>query len=375
VLIIPICGEADDFLKDLMRHQKHSKVLVILIVNRPEGHENTIQWKRENESLIQHLSEQYAQKNDLFDDHQLLMSGDLGSDTYDILLLNFNAYAFDSNKGVGLARKIAADTALSLINKKHIKKPWIFSTDADVVLPKGYFETVNDVPKSTAALSLRFEHTSNDSIQTGLQQQYDFKLRYYQLAVRFIEADYDYIPLGSTLVIAAINYAQVRGFPCKSGGEDFYLLNKLAKTGIIYQPQKPIIKIKSRFSNRVPFGTGPAISKIQQQQLNGEHMVYYHPQIFHILKSWHLVIVNYYIEQQLPKGDFGLNKYWKLESVLKQAMSQVKSLARWQQFIHEWLDAFKILKSVHFLRNKFGSISYDELLESHFYQTLMLKKT
>ena len=147
-------------------------------------------------------------------------------------------------------------------------------------------------------------------------------------------------------------------------------MNKLAKSGFIYQPPQPIIEIRSRFSDRVPFGTGPAISQIQRQQFDGQAMTFYHPRIFHILKAWRTAIQTYYQQQQMPQEDFGLNDYWQIEAVLQQACQQAKSEQRWQQFIHEWFDAFKILKSVHYLGNEFKSIPHDELLASEAFQSL-----
>jgi len=353
-----------------MQYQNQNKVLVVVVVNRPKGHANSTQWQAENDSLLQYLASQYSQIDDLSASHRLLRVNKTNNCHSDVLLLNFNAQAFDPNKGVGLARRIAADTALSLIDQKIIKTPWLFSTDADVVLPEGYFEVVVGVSDKVSALSLRFIHMTSDPIQEKLQAQYDFKLNYYQMGVRFIGAAYDYIPLGSTLIAAANSYAQVRGFPCRSGGEDFYILNKLAKLGTVLQPQQPIIEIQSRFSDRVPFGTGPAISKIQQQQLEGEVYTYYHPEIFHLIKAWRRKIESYYENQQLPKDDGGLNQHWQIEGVLQQAKAQIKTQHRWNQFVHEWFDAFKILKSVHFLRTEFKSNSYVELIESAAYQSL-----
>ena len=371
MLIIPVCGESENFLSGLLLHQNRQNLLVVLIINRPRAHVNSGRWQTENHALIEYLSGLYAQKYDLSEGHQLLTNPQKGCGLSDLLLLDFNDQAFDPSKGVGLARKVGADTALSLIQNEVIRMPWIFSTDADVILPVGYFEVVEKTPVATSGLSLSFEHITDNEVQEQLQQQYDFKLKYYQSGVSFIGAKYDYTPLGSTLVVAANSYAQVRGFPCRSGGEDFYILNKLAKVGGIYQPQQPIVGIQSRFSDRVPFGTGPAIIKIQQQQQNGELTVYYHPCIFHILRSWYSATCTYYENQLLPEDDCGLNGYWMLENVLHKALSQIKTHDRWQQFIHEWFDAFKILKSVHFLREQFESIPYDLLIESIYYKEII----
>ncbi len=370
-MIVPVCGESINFVDTLMSLQRLHKVLLIVLINRPKDHFKTKQWYHENDALIRYLESQFTDSIGLMNNHRLFMENNIKSHTYDVLILNYNECTFDSNKGVGLARKIAADTALSLIELQCIKSPWVFSTDADVVLPVGYFDAVEALPKNIAALSLKFKHRTDDKVLENLQQQYDFKLRYYQSGARFVGVQYDYIPLGSTLIIAAKNYAQVRGFPCRSGGEDFYILNKLAKTGKIYEPQQPIVHIQTRFSDRVPFGTGPAIINLLEQERVGDGMLHYHPKIFHILKAWHSVIKVYHDKQILPDQDFGLNEHWKLDQVLQKAKSQIRTNDRWQQFIHEWFDAFKMLKSVHLLRESYGSIIYEELIELDAYQGIL----
>ena len=201
VLVIPVCGEAADFLSAVMQHQLHLNVLVILIVNRPDSHVKGDQWFEENEVLLQQFSQHHSEQFVLSPEHQLIMAAANQQVHNDVLLLNFNNQPFDPNKGVGLARRIAADTALALIDFDVIKSPWIFSTDADVVLPKGYFDVVQKVPEKTSALSLTFAHKSDSSSLEKLQSQYDFKLKYYQQGIRYVGAAYDYIPLGSTLIM------------------------------------------------------------------------------------------------------------------------------------------------------------------------------
>jgi len=363
VLIIPVCGESPEFLSQVCVNQMHASVLIIVILNRPSNHEKSEQWKLQNQKILTYFTQEYPQQIPIYKEHVLYRCGKLP----DVLLLDFNDAPFESKKGVGLARKIAADTALSLWYKGVITQPWIFSTDADVVLPQGYFQSVSQITHGCSALSLNFKHYSNQIDALALQSQYDFKLRYYQASLKFMGVNYDYIPLGSTLVIHVIAYAQVRGFPCRSGGEDFYILNKLAKVGRIEQPDAPVVNIKIRFSDRVPFGTGPAVTQLQQQAKQGEAVCYYHPRVFHILKAWRTSLLGFYSHKSVPDDSYGLNGFWSIDSVLEKGIKQINSQLRWQQFIHEWFDAFKILKSVHFLRNEFKSLTADELQASDFY--------
>lgn len=339
-----------------MSMQGDSRVLVILCLNRPDHHPKTKQWYKDNQALAKHIGQQTSYQITL-GPHQL----NCLDQTWDCLLLDFNDSPFDPNQGVGLARKIAADTALALIERKQVKQPWIHSTDADVTLPPGYFQVVDDA-HDASAISLPFEHVSEDSQLQMLQDQYDFKLKYYQWGMQQIGVAYDYIPLGSTLVVSATAYATVRGFPVKSGGEDFYLLNKLAKVGQVHQPQSPVVKIQSRLSDRVPFGTGPALQKYQD---SGASPLYYHPKCFEIIKLWRLKLLSQYQQGDIMKtasaDEAFLNEFWSWSSVFEKNWPQIKSATRWQQFIHEWLDAFKLLKSVHQLRERYPDVPKEQI--------------
>lgn len=354
VIIIPACGESADFTAQVFKNILHHSVLLVLIVNRPDEHLKSAQWQEQNKQLIDQLKRQAKQIIASKDKHCLL----LNESKVDCLLLDYNHQPFSKKQGVGLARKIAADTALNLIGKGVISQPWIFSTDADVELPVGYFESVEHLSTDYSAVSLDFNHIGKDEKLLMLQSQYDFKLRYYQQGIRHIETCYHYIPLGSTLIVQAHAYVQVRGFPCKSGGEDFYILNKLAKVGRIYQPKKPIVNINIRYSDRVPFGTGPALIKLSETVSKPR---YYHPSIFHVIKDWRQALIDYFSNGSIPVNDFGLNEYWDIETLLLKVRQQYKSPELWLKFIDDWFDAFKILKSVHFLELTYQGVKGSEL--------------
>ena len=366
VVALPVCAEKNDFLNSVVAEVKFKNALLVVCVNRPADHEKSALWSEMNQACIQSMCQQSCENYLLTNGHRLLIF----KASCDVLLLDFNQRPFDTNKGVGLARKIAADTALKLIKEEIISHPWIFSTDADVILPADYFEVITAHPESVA-LSLPFKHISDDETLALIQAEYDFRLKYYQAGIKFIGAAYDYIPLGSTLVVAADAYVKVRGFPQRSGGEDFYLLNKLAKLGCIVQPVEPVISIHCRFSDRVPFGTGPAIKKIKNQLDKQITLTCYHPSVFKIIKRWKKSLDSYYYTQLLLTDDHGLNAYWQVQKLLDKNLQQIKSAARWQQFVHEWLDAFKLLKTVHFLSDEFQPMAIEQLIESDVYQLIM----
>ncbi len=355
VLILPICGEDTSCVQRLLQHQSNQKFLLIIVINRPESHIKSELWKGYNIKLIKYLSHKY-QVSYQWKAHTLFYAGQ-----HSLLLLNFNDQPFMKKQGVGLARKIAADTALMLTYQNRIKSQWIHSTDADTILPIDYFQASQKARKAVA-LSFPFVHVARNQLMQRLQTIYDLKLKYYQWGMQQIGVAYNYIPLGSALAFNASAYAQVRGFPLKNAGEDFYLLNKLAKIGQVVQPEMSPILIDSRFSDRVPFGTGPALKKYHD---NNEEALYYNPEIFFIVKRWRNTLLSQYtnshVFDETDEDRQRLNDFWSWTEVFRKNRTQIKSEQRWQQFIHEWLDAFKLLKSVHHLRQWYPDVRQNQI--------------
>lgn len=350
VLIVPICGEVSDCLQQLTAAIQGERYLIIACINRPHYHPKSHQWQQDNQRLITDWCQQAQTLKTLAHGYFLAFAA------YDVWLLDYNDQPFHHNQGVGLARKIAADSALKLIHDGAVKSPWIYSTDADVQLPVDYF-SVTDNAADFVAYSLPFQHITDTTELKHVQALYDFKLTYYQHAMRYVGTVYDYIPLGSCLVVAAEAYANVRGFPVRSGGEDFYLLNKLAKIGKIAQPEKPMIKIQARFSQRVPFGTGPGLQKIKESD---SPMQLYHPQIFVEIKTWYQQLCEYFNSRKIPDNQV-INNLWHIEPLIEKTLKQTKTNDRWQQFVLEWFDAFRILKTVHALQADWPRQSLDKL--------------
>ncbi|MCX7544648.1 glycosyltransferase family protein [Marinicella gelatinilytica] len=359
VLIVPICGEVSESLQQLTEAIKDQRYLIIACINRPHNHPKSHQWRQANQGLITEWCQQAQTVKPLTQGYFLSFAA------YDVWLLNYNDQPFHHNQGVGLARKIAADSALKLIHSGVVKSPWIYSTDADVKLPANYF-SVTDNAANYVALSLPFQHITDTTELKHLQALYDFKLAYYQQAMRYIGTVYDYVPLGSCLVIAAEAYAKVRGFPVRSGGEDFYLLNKLAKIGKIAQPKKPIIQIQARFSERVPFGTGPGLLKIKE---SASPIHFYHPLIFVEIKTWYQQLCDFFKSQRIPDNQV-INDFWDIEPLIEKTLKQTKTNDRWQQFVLEWFDAFRILKTVHALEAEFPRLGLEELRELAFFRAM-----
>lgn len=266
-------------------------------------------------------------------------------------------------QGVGLARKIGGDIALACIAAKAIKTPWIYCSDGDVQLPEDYFDTPNFGPDVAAAIYPFRHHPHHSDIL-----QYEISLRYYVLGLAQAGSPYAFHTIGSLLKINAEHYAQVRGFPKRQAAEDFYMLNKLAKTGQVIRLKQPTVTLSSRSSHRVPFGTGAAMVKLSQKP----GLYLYHPQIFRELQGWLELDQCLWQELQphtLPDAKMHLQAWWeqknlkpslletllhlKVDQALQQAFQQCQDFPHFQFYLRVWFDAFRTLKFLHYQRDHY----------------------
>jgi len=306
-----------------------------------------------------------------------------------------------SRGGVGHARKIGADLAASLIQRECIDSPWIHCTDGDVRLPETYFTCSNKLKnqeRKYSALVYPFYHGRvTGNAEPGeiilATQLYEFSLRYYVAGMRFARSPYAFHTIGSTLAVHASHYVGVRGFPRRSAGEDFYLLNKLAKVACVLELEtgsdcKPL-EIASRLSDRVPFGTGAAVNKITASSNPLKDFRFYNPDVFVLLKRWlcswpriwqmqssdFAASVRHHSSDPkscTPQGDYllaGLDAMGT-EKALQHAFRQSRDFEQFSRQMHTWFDAFRTLKLIHFLRDHhLRSISIAELeADRVFYQ-------
>jgi len=274
---------------------------------------------------------------------------------------NFNhSYSIKNHQGVGLARKIGADIACTLIDQGIITSPWICSTDADAYLPDNYFSVLENIPEKQAAATYNFSHIENQDALSKATQRYEQALRYYVCGLKWAGSAYAFHTIGSTLAFRYDYYALVRGFPKRAAGEDFYLLNKLAKLGSIWTITDATILIEPRLSDRVPFGTGPAVSAILQlPEINNYH--YYDPQLFVELKHCLNAMGRLWEEKKdfaswfdnLSKPvQFALVQL-KFNKLTAHILKQVSDKQQCDRHVEQWFDGFRTLKFIHILRDDF----------------------
>jgi hypothetical protein len=162
-------------------------------------------------------------------------------------------------EGVGLARKIGTDVAVALRAAGRIEGRWIHHTDADAIVPADWFARAEAAPDDAVALTVPFRHEPGGGADPAHVALYEIWLRYHRLGLAAAGSPYAFQAVGSTMITDADAVVLARGWPRTMAGEDFYLLDKLAKLGVVRTaPGAPVV-LAGRPSARVPFGTGRAL--------------------------------------------------------------------------------------------------------------------
>jgi hypothetical protein len=268
-------------------------------------------------------------------------------------------------QGVGLARKIAGDIALGLIHAGLVEQDWIRCTDADVHVPIDFFEQLDDISPDASAAIAPFVHIpEGDRAQRQAMAVYDAYLQSYVDGLREAGSPYAFHTIGSLISIRAQSYAAVRGIPRREAGEDFYLLNKLAKVGRVVTLKGNPVRIRGRLSDRVPFGTGAALHEIRDGMKRQESYRSYDPRVFKALAHW-LAALEQFVDHpdvsqlqsaiQDQSGSLGPTLFETLTAMgafaaADKASRQVSGV-QLQRRLMEWNDAFRTLKLIHGLRD------------------------
>ena len=231
-LVIPAYQEAATFCERLTEQFESLSLLTIVVINQPETdtdeepqqllfdffHKNySLNWQSENIYLFQGESAANA----------FLVASRFGQEV-----------RIPSKQGVGLARKIGADLACWLAANSKIQSPWSGSTDADAILPSDYFSSMAGKDIQGAGV-FDFCHVETEELSSDhaaiyyTTRLYEQWLHYYVAGLAWAGSGYAFHTIGSCLAFHYAGYCQVRGFPKRSGGEDFYLLNKTLAIGSV----------------------------------------------------------------------------------------------------------------------------------------------
>lgn len=282
-----------------------------------------------------------------------------------------------SNKkqGVGWARKTLMDEISINANPTDI----IISLDADTQFSPTYFERIEGYfskNQQIDCLSNPYYHPLNKSEQANRAiLRYEIYMRYYLLNLFRINSPYAFSALGSAIAFRISAMHRIGGFTPKKSGEDFYFLQKMVKYRGIGIWNKEKVFPAARFSDRVFFGTGPAMIKGN----SGDWSSYpiYPMELFDKIHEFYQLIpelfkgnINTQIDQFVGNMNFR-NELWE------KLRSNNKDLAHFSKAVHDYFDGLRILQFlkqnhqndidevslINFLRSDYGKGISENIIE------------
>lgn len=262
--------------------------------------------------------------------------------------------------GAGLARKMLMDEAVARFNKNGNPEGIILSLDADATVESNYIRAINEhfsIYPQTSGCSIQFKHPSEgdefpEEVYTAIQN-YEIHLRYYLQALRFTGYPYAFHTIGSCFAVKAGVYCRNGGMSKRKAGEDFYFIQKVAMQGNYSECNSTTVYPSPRPSNRVPFGTGPEISR----QLKNPGLPYltFAPELFGHLRVFYSGAAKLYSESD--EKSFVKNLHPHLLTFLElntfaQQLSEIRgNVASEHSFYQRFLRKFNmfwILKYLHY---------------------------
>lgn len=173
--------------------------------------------------------------------------------------------------GAGLPRKTGMDRAAEQFWKECNPQGIIVSLDADCTVEDNYLIEIYSQFKKhkLKSATIEFHHPveyldEKDPLRQACET-YEEYLRYYRSALEYTGYPYPYYTIGSAFAVNVQTYRQAGGMGKQQAGEDFYFLQKVFPLGKTLFINTTCVYPAVRISDRVPFGTGPALSKMMEE--------------------------------------------------------------------------------------------------------------
>jgi len=266
----------------------------------------------------------------------------------------------EKDGGVGLARKIGMDLALSIFDYSNGNKKIIGCLDADCIVDKNYISAIVESfnKENLSAALVQFEHLLPEGTKDKLAIIcYEIFLRYYVLGLSYARSPFAFQTIGSIMICDYESYIKVGGMNKKKAAEDFYFVEKLAKIARINKIESVKVYPSSRGSWRVPFGTGQRVNRFLAGGQNEYYL--YSPISFELLKQWN----NIFLSEEILSSEEYLNKAKIIDSNLYDFLVLNSFNENWDKILNAsktkvqiqkqkitWFDGFRTLKLIHYFR-------------------------
>lgn len=267
--------------------------------------------------------------------------------------------------GAGLARKSGMDEVIRRFNL--LKKPEgiIVSLDADTLVEENYlveiehwFKQNSDHVGATITFSHQLEGLTGKHLE-GIQL-YEKYMDYYKNALDFAGYPHPMFTVGSAFAVKAQAYVKRGGMNRRQAGEDFYFLQNLIQIGPVGEITKTSVHPSARLSDRVPFGTGPAMQKWMkgEDDLNQTYNFQGFADLkqFFDFKNLLFRISEKEYEELLAKLPASVRMFLNEDNFWMEICDLNKNcstLPAFQKRFFQKFNAFKILKFLNFSHEKF----------------------
>lgn len=252
--------------------------------------------------------------------------------------------------GVGWARKTIMDHISKFAGEDDI----IVSMDGDTRFSPGYFEEIvrafANYPQ-IKGLTIPYYHPlpEDDPAAARAILRYEIYMRHYALNMLRIGNPYAFTAIGSAMACTVKSYRDIGGITPHKSGEDFYFVQKLRKYGslLIWLDQK--VYPAARFSDRVFFGTGPAMIRGAGGDWSG-YPVYPYQFFDEIKTTFDGFAALFYEDIQLPMSHFLKEKFG--EDFWAPLRKNAKTADRFVKACHDKVDGLRILQYLKWRNEK-----------------------
>lgn len=251
------------------------------------------------------------------------------------------------NFGVGWARKVLFDHILSVAAPDDL----IVSMDADTQFGPDYLQSLLDTfaahPEWVALSAPYYHRITGDEGTDRAILHYEIYMRNYAINMLRIGSPYSFTAIGSAIVVRAEALRKIGGITPVKSGEDFYLVQKLTKMGTVGSWNAESVYPAARFSDRVFFGTGPAMSKAASGDLSS-YPIYHHSFFAKVAATYSLTEELYHHDLHSEFLDF-LQQQFNQSDLWSTIRNNVKDSNQFRRAFHEKADGLRILQ---FLKQK-----------------------
>jgi hypothetical protein len=250
--------------------------------------------------------------------------------------------------GIGWARHVLIEAIMAQAEASD----WVLSIDADTRIDPTYLSAVAALQNTAwQAAVIPYWHMESSSVETTVAGSlYEIYLRLYRLQLITAGAQFCVTPLGSAFAVSVEVCRKIGGLTPKPAGEDFYFLQKIAK----HTPVKPgistVVYPEMRRSDRVLFGTGPAIMAIESGAV-ADYPLYPNALWADVCKTIATFPRLFEKNETTPMSAW-LQKQLKTEDLWTPLRSTFKTQNRFVNACHQRVDALRIFQ---YLRQQWTS--------------------